>query len=548
MPLKIGLFACEILYPDTPPHLGMCLFVNDLRGAGIDVRLYLVHVNESGRIPEIAAEEQFDLVGMESIFPLEAVRRTKKALGKTPVVLGGVNALTLFLHSPVEYAIVGPGRRAILALVDAIRGRGSLADVPGLFHRVPGGKVDHSGTEGTWDVREEILPYRPEFHCTYIGSRRRRGVSLKLPAVVPEFGCHYARPAAHNALFSSLRPHPVLDDPSLLPRARDALARHIGSGSRGCSFCVFRNQETAVLPVGETIEVVLEQVRHLREEWQCDDVYLQSENPFRFLEPLVERVLDEGIPPARLYIRTTPTLLVRHEKLVERCVSRLSAAGSRVQIMQLGFESFVQRHLDIFNKGATVEENIEACRILIRLHQTFGPDTVDVFGGHGLILLHPWCTLPELRENLQIIEREAPFLRSAISVGSRLTLYNEFTPIFRKAMADGLVRRSAAGFGWDFRFEDPRMEVLVPLSGRMTSHLGREVADAHPGDEELLRRATTGSQFDLMAAAAAWIDENGTGKMTQANSDDLPDELAEAVRAAGRPWTVAAGDRGGITT
>jgi len=553
MPLKIGLFACELLYPDTPPHLGMCLFVNDLREAGAICKPYLVNIADTERIAGIAREEQFDLVAMESIFPLQAVRRIKQALGKTPLLLGGVNALTLFLHSPAEYAVVGPGRRAILALVNALSGRGTLDQVPGLFHRVPGGKVDHSGIDGEWDVRAEVLPYRPEFRWTYIGPSRSREVSLKLPAVVPEFGCHYARPSAKNELFRDLPPHPVLQDPSLLPRARDALARHIEAGSRGCSFCVFRNQETRLLPVGDTVDLVLEQARHLRTEWQTEDLYIQSENPFRFLEPLVEKAIAEGMPPARLYIRSTPALLVRHRESLERCISLLSASGGKLQIMQLGFESFVQRHLDIFNKGTTVEENIEACRILQDLHRRFGPEAVEGFRGHGLILLHPWCRLEELLENLAIIEREAPFLKTAISVGSRLTLYNEFTPIFRKAMADGLVRRSTAGFGWDFRFEDKRMEALPPLTGRMSSVLVNLLQERRPGDEDLVRRASTRSQFELMGAAAGFLLENGAGKMGTEHGE-LPDPLRRTVERIGNRWTNSSAgppapkSKGGSTT
>lgn len=540
MPLKIGLFACELLYPDMPPHLGMCLFVNDLRRAGVDVRPYLVHVSEIRRIPAIADKERFDLVAMESTFPLQAVRRVKQELGRTPVLVGGVNALTLFLHSPVEYAVAGPGRRAFLALVEALSGKGSLDRVPGLFHRVPGGKVDHSGHEGSWDVRGEVLPYRPEFRWNYIGPGRRGDVSLKLPAVVPEFGCHYARPSSSNELFKDLPPHPILGDPSLLPRAREALARQISGGSRGCSFCVFRNQETSVLPVDETVDLVLGQVRYLRETWRTNDVYLQSENPFRFLEPLVSRLLEQGLEPGLVTIRTTPALLVRHRELLERCIARLAAEGGRLQIMQLGFESFVQCHLDLFNKGTTVATNIEACRILSAMHRRFGPQVVQGFRGHGLILLHPWTTLEELLENLAVIDREAPFLRSAISVGSRLTLYNEFTPIFRKAMAERLVRRSTAGFGWDFRFRDPRMEALLSLVGRLTDQVARLAGASGPGDADRFKRVSMASQFDLMRTAAEWIEEHGLDTIPP-ETGELPEELLGTVKQVARHWIETGG-------
>jgi len=540
MPLKIGLFACELLYPDMPPHLGMCLFVNDLRQAGADVQPYLVHISETHRIPAIAEKEGFDLVAMESIFPLQAVRRIKQELGRTPVLVGGVNALTLFLHSPVEYAVVGPGRRAFLALVDALSGAGSLDSVPGLFHRVPGGKVDHSGIEGPWDVHGEVLPYHPEFRWTYVGPGHRGDVSLKLPAVVPEFGCHYARPSSQNELFSDLPPHPILGDPSLLPRAREALERQISNGSRGCSFCVFRNQETSVLPVDQTVALVLEQVRHLREVWRTNDIYIQSENPFRFLEPLVEQLLSLGLRPDLLTVRTTPALLVRHRERLERCIARLAADGGRLQIMQLGFESFVQRHLDLFNKGTTVEVNIEACRILRALHRRFGPEVVEGFRGHGLILLHPWSTLEDLRENLEIIDREAPFLRHAISVGSRLTLYNEFTPIFRKAMADRLVRRSTTGFGWDFRFRDPRMEALPPLTGRLTDSVARLAGATGPGEEDRFKRISLASQFELMASAAEWIGMNGLDRIP-ADREELPGDLLDTVQRVARRWIETSG-------
>jgi hypothetical protein len=93
------------------------------------------------------------------------------------------------------------------------------------------------------------------------------------------------------------------------------------------------------------------------------------------------------------------------------------------------------------------------------------------------------------------------------------------------------------------------MEVLAPLAGRMSATLGRRMGQAFPGDEALARRATTGSQFDLMETAAAWIEKNGADKMKGLDPEKLPEELDEAVQSAVAQWTAAGtGDEGGNAT
>ncbi len=62
------------------------------------------------------------------------------------------------------------------------------------------------------------------------------------------------------------------------------------------------------------------------------------------------------------------------------------------------------------------------------------------------------------------------------------------------------------------------------------------VRERRPADQNLLRRASTRSQFDLMAAAAKWLDENGADTMGT-KGEELPDALQEVVQRIGNQWT-----------
>jgi len=113
----------------------------------------------------------------------------------------------------------------------------------------------------------------------------------------------------------------------------------------------------------------------------------------------------------------------------------------------LGVEAGVQRMLDTFNKGTTVEQNKRA----IEMVREVGLD-VDT----GFIMYDPYTTVAEIEENLRFIREMG--LQGDIPPTSllRLELY-EGIPLMDKVRADGLVRRK--GLDFTYKFQDPQTRI-----------------------------------------------------------------------------------------
>ncbi|HWN82841.1 MAG TPA: hypothetical protein VNM87_12140, partial [Candidatus Udaeobacter sp.] len=193
MPLRIGFFQFELSHPNNAPHIGMCLIAPDLIQDGHELEAYLVGARSVPELTRLIQDRGYDLIGLDSIFPIDVVNLIKDTFPDLPMVVGGVNALALFLSSAADLAVVGPGRRAIRALAQVVAAPEgdlprwpldpeTLRSIPNLFFRLgrhqpadAGGPsdptargalsreavsrpIDHSGVIRRWDVEEEVLP------------------------------------------------------------------------------------------------------------------------------------------------------------------------------------------------------------------------------------------------------------------------------------------------------------------------------------------------------------------------------------------------------
>jgi len=525
MPLRIGFFQFELSHPNNAPHIGMCLIAPDLARDGHELEAYLVGARSVPELIQLIERRGYDLVGLDSIFPIDVVNLLKDTFPDLPLVVGGVNALALFLSSAADLAVVGPGRRAIRALAGAMAGAGegalprwpldpeALRPIPNLFFRLgrhePGGSgspsepaargalakaavgrgIDHSGTIRRWDVEEEVLPYEPLLEWGYLGTGRHPEAARKLLSIVPEFGCPYQEDALVLPQFAGVEaqesPSALLAHLDLSPRAVDAM-RPFLANTGGCSFCVFRFQDYTLLDVERTVDLLLTQVRHLQARVGARGFSLQTENPFRILRPFLTRLASESVPVERLAIRTIATILLAKADEFRRALTIARTHGVQIVLQQIGFENFDQEHLDLFNKGITVAENRRAARLLGELKAEFG-DTIEPFSGHGLILFDPWTTLESLARNVAAIEADAPYLLPAIGLQSKLVFYDPFNPIFRRARNDGLVVPSPHDYGWDFRFADTRTTDFVQMCLALERHLVKRLG-YRASDEQLSSR------------------------------------------------------------
>jgi hypothetical protein len=487
------VLGCELSHRHTAPHLGPCLIVDDLRRDGHQVRALHCHASPAvvdelagrlaGRVP--------DLVAVDSIWPVAALRRLREALPGVPFVVGGLNALASFTAAGVELCIVGPAREAMRALAARLPAGpspgerppawpvldpGALAEVPNLFFRLPDGQVDHSGREVPWDALREMRPFTPFLDWEYVGPERHPGAGLRELSLVPEFGCYHRLSPDRGDLgtrsfaFREAR-HPGFGG-RFTGRAEAVARRQLGDNRGGCTFCVFRWQSFTTPARPDAVELLVEQARHYR-ALGVADFSLQSEDPFRLLPAALEGLQAAGASPRWLILRCTAAALLRGEAALREALRRSQAGqGPRLRVQQVGFESFVERDLELFNKGISASDNRAAARLLTRLEAEH-PGHFDGRHGHGLILFHPWTRLEDLAENLEAIDRDAPFLAPRATLEARLTLYSELSPVALLAARDGLLEPSPAEFGLGYRYADERVAQLRAVVGALTDELAR---------------------------------------------------------------------------
>lgn len=538
MSLRIGLFQFELSHPNNPPHIGSCLIAPDLLADGHEVEACLVGVRHVSDLLDRIDERGYDLIGLDSIFPIDVVNRIKDAFPELPVVVGGINALALFLASSADMAVVGPGRRAMSGLATALAWGGSLSEVSNLFYRVgehrPGAgedgapaaarPIDHSGLTRRWDVSEEVLPYAPLLDWDYLGTGRDAKAGVRLLSVVPEFGCPYMEDALVLPEFEGVEAGEpagrLLDHLRLSPRAEAAMEPFIAN-TRGCSFCVFRFQDFTVIDAQSTVDLVLTQVRHLHRVTGAREFSLQTENPFRILRLLLTRLAAEGPAVERLAIRTFATVLLAKADEFRRALDLARASGMQIVLQQIGFENFDQRHLDIFNKGISVADNVRAAHLLTELRDEYG-ETIEPFSGHGLILFDPWTTVEDLERNVRAIERDASFLLPAVGLRSRLVFYDPFNPIFRKARREGLVVPSPHDYGWDFCFADPRTTDFVEMVHALERRLERRMTAGGRVPGEMSSRGYRGLENVLFRRAlSSYLEHDGDAAGQRAGFEAL---------------------------
>lgn len=465
MALRIGFFQYELSHPGNAPHVGMCLLLDDLRRAGHAVDAALVRAGAVDALADRIREAAYDFVALDSIFTAPLVRRLKERCPETPILLGGTNALSLFLCSPADWAIVGAAREAMGAFARAFEAGALPGDVPNLWHRGPGGSIDLTAAARDWQLDAELASFDPDLEWDYVGGPRDGNANLRFPSVVPELGCAFGADSMNGDAYAALprgEAPQVLAAVPLSNAARDAIVPLLDN-TRGCAFCAFRFQTHVSERAEEAAARAVAQMARLAERYGIREFSVQSEHPFAFLPALIDRIRADALPVERLLVRTFPIVLARNPQLVRRGLAAAAEAGITLHLQQLGFENFVADELDHLGKAIKVEENVRAARLLFELDREF-PRVAHLFGGHGFILFTPWTRPEDVVENVRVVREEAPFLADSLTLLSRLCFYDPFNPIYRLAERQGLTMTTARDYGLDFRFADDRTERLTRLA------------------------------------------------------------------------------------
>jgi len=145
-------------------------------------------------------------------------------------------------------------------------------------------------------------------------------------------------------------------------------------------------------------------------------------------------------------LKLTFSLECRADEVDEDILKALKEAG--LTGVFLGIESGIQRQLDTFDKGITVEQNRRAIEIVRSLDLHMQP---------GFIPFDPYTTLDELAANMQFTRETQLWGGTDGHLPMKMTLYPG-VPLIEKVRADGLLRDN--GMEYDYAFKDRSISMV----------------------------------------------------------------------------------------
>lgn len=256
---------------------------------------------------------------------------------------------------------------------------------------------------------------------------------------------------------------------------------------KGCAFCTMGGDYDKRSDA-DTVASVLRQVAYLVEHAPKPHAFvLTDQHPLRYLTALLDEAERRGIRDVTWLLETRADWLVEHRAALESAIRTAERTGTRLEMYLVGFESFSDEDLELFNKGATRDVLLAAARLV----REFAQAHPRHFGftrerGHSLILFHPWTTPERLIESGETLRAHglSDFFHDITR--NRLRLYPRL-PVLALAKAHGLAAEAwdgdeasrtarAKGYGVDiaWRFSDPRAGVAYEACRRLRNGFGNE--------------------------------------------------------------------------
>jgi len=475
---KVGFLQSQI--SKCLPHMNMPLFVKDIKDLGCKVDCMCVNKDNLEELIKYSKDQKFDLLAIDYMF-YSIIARIKKISPHTKIVVGGKGFFDIFFKTEIDFGIIGAGRKSILMLVDVLKNDQDLSQIPNLFFKYRKKEVniiDYSGKDISFDLKTELFPYAPYLKWKYFGFKNNEDEPINKmgdpPTVIAEFGCPY-RSNQQKSNYSNI--DLGLSNCIITNKAKKRLNKLFNERlSGGCTFCSYGVYVS--LPVKQTNDYLISQMWYLQKEYGFDKFSIGSEYPFRFLINLINRIFEEKTRLKQINIRSRVDWLLKSEKKLIKALDLAVKLGFKIVIWQLGFESFNQKHLDLYNKKQLVEENLKAIKLLDNLEKKYGENFSNLIDSHGMLGITPWTKIEDIIEESKILKQlpphwQNPQFSKIMPLREPMIIYDRFLPIYEKLKNEGLLIRNNNSYD-GFKIMDSDVRMLHKHLKSAHSHLQNE--------------------------------------------------------------------------
>ncbi len=440
-------------------------------------------------------------------------------------------------------------RQPLHELVALLEVGGDLGQIPNLIIELPEmqGPITAAREEAHPQVADAFRPFEPVLDVIEIGEERAEdGGRVPLRKTLDtNKGCPFSAPVAANPALAAV-PMPAT-----------------GVTMAGCAFC-FMGGDYKALHWRDTVPLHLSQIAWYQEHLprargrQLEEVVLRDQHALRYLPQLIEGAIARGLRPVGLLVPGRGDAILRFGAEL-RAAARLSeGTGFWFTIYLIGFESFSQPQLDLYNKGVTTAEYAEA---LAQLHalQRAHPVTfrLHAYGASSFILWNPWTTLEDLEATAAFARRHAAHALAHGIGDTRLRLYRHL-PLYWKAKHDGLLHDAD-----DDPVEGAQAPAAEDAGARFTGYAAARpwrfrdgrLAHCELLASALLRRGRPADALGQLEAAVAWtrwrwpsaLPPRGREELAASGGADVAEISAiisalDTLSATARPGLTAAGE------
>ncbi|MCC6994173.1 MAG: RiPP maturation radical SAM C-methyltransferase [Deltaproteobacteria bacterium] len=363
------------------------------------------------RCMERIASENFDVIGFSLTFETQLVaslalaKRIKQRWPERRIVFGGaacasIQGITTLKSFPwLDVVCLGEGEPIVVALVEALRGGGDLAAIPGLAYR-------HAGAVHVTAHAEQIA---------------------NLDSVpIPNYDAYVEQKASSEWASTRTR--------LLFETSRGCWwgAKHL------CTFCGLNAE--ALVYRSKSPERVLEEIETFAQRWNIDGGLHAVDNILdtRYFSELIPRLIERQQQRPMTFFFEIKSNLKLWQML------QLSVAGFRA--LQPGIESFSDHILELMDKGATAYQQIN----FIKWAQQ-----TSISPHYNILMRNPGETVEDYQEMTALI----PFISHLHPPSAIANMQLErFSPYFMRPAAFG-IRNVRPKAHYQEMFPDPSIDL-----------------------------------------------------------------------------------------